>query len=268
MPRRGRVGGSCIVTKRPIYMLSDGQSNSIGYGTGGRSIDTANRTNAGDADWIPTRVHVWDNAEFQAAADPATDPGERWRDPVSGARPFNTNGDNNAAVWAANAIAADGRDVYLIQTGRGANGIDNWSVGANVSSDGDCLRRGRIVWNAAGLDRPADALIWMQGEADASSFSGYETKHQAMVARYQEVGALRSDAVIVLVSLPPAVTNYASFNTMLSGLADTYEGGATHGRYIDATDLSTEVGEVHWTGASLVTIGERVGAAISDALGL
>lgn len=132
----------------PIF--SDGQSNCLGYGSGGPWSSGIN-----------TRVKFWNNDNIIP-----TD-GTDFLTPVFGSAPFPDGPYNNMVAWFAHYLAeAHYADrIAVVMNGKGGASITEWVFSDAPYTPGPQLEKAIRIWQASGL-YPAQVFHWMQSETD------------------------------------------------------------------------------------------------------
>lgn len=210
-----------------ITILFSGQSNCVGYGSGG-SWD------------ISPLVTVWNNETNRIDLEGL---GNAWVTPDRSANPF-YNGCNNQGIQAANYLAKlTGQQVRLIIVARGGESIKQWH---NSLVTGPMYTRLRAILALADVES-VDWLLWNQGSADNNLAAYYAAKWDALIAQLTSDGIVNASTPLVVSEtsyLTPAIN--AALRSIAA--ADPRCGFAPIGT------LPT-FDEVHFTGAALVRAG-------------
>jgi hypothetical protein len=217
-------------------VLATGQSNMIGLnGFGGPAMNSTD-----------PRITVWNNE------NPIVDDGTAWiSSPAAGNKPWAPDGSNNLSLWFCQRLAQELQDdVRLILVARGGNAISHWHP-----ASGEVYARILSVYAATGLDRPADILLWHQGESDAASDEAtYKAAWLNVMAGLASediidgntariVGGLRPSSAVVNPWLQALAaenpnTYYADATGMIDGVESHFLGNRLYqfgyGRYWDA----------------------------------
>lgn len=211
-----------------ITVLAMGQSNAVGWGSGGV--------------WgIPPSVTVWNCAGNSDAGFV----GNAFVAPVYGAAPF-TAGHNNMMVHACRYLATElGEDVQLILVAYGGQPIQQWS-------EGPMYGRMEAVLAAAGVDC-VDAFLWHQGEANTPTHATYAAAWNTLLGKMTADGVIDADSPIVIGELANQPTA-PNMNAVLRSIANASDRIALADiACFTANDQSVDFS--HFNGPSLVRAG-------------
>lgn len=168
----------------------------------------------------------------------------------------------------ANALQlATGRDVYVVQSVRAGWAISNWASpsGAMFTSLNEAVAFALATPELAGLTGP-DAVIWMQGETDASGGTtpaAYSTAWRDWRTAIEAIWSIAGKTEYYICELTQAYNRDGStaFGTALAwdGIDQTVTDSDSHVHLISSIGLPEKVGnEIHYTGNANNAMGERV----------
>lgn len=213
-----------------LTILAMGQSNALGFGTGGV--------------WgIPASVTVWNCAGNGNSGSV----GNAFVAPVMGAAPF-FPGKNNMMVHACRYLAAElNQNVRLILVSYGGQPISEWSA-----VNGPMYTRMKNVLTAANVSS-VDAFLWHQGEANTPTYATYEAAWATLIGKMTSDGYINASTPIVIGDLACQPTS-PNMNAVLRGLAEA----SARVSIADISCFQTNdmvVDIAHFNGISLVRAG-------------
>lgn len=241
----------------PLVLLGMGASNMLGHSA------------ATDGDHtISSGVYVWNGT--------ASTEGTGFIPAAFGTAPFNIASPphaNSLLIHAANSLkASTGRDVYLIIVAMGGRKIEAFispqTLAANGWSYGTDLTPFMYpqILNAClavpGRNSPfPDLILWQQGHANqADSAAVYAAKLRALIDDLRVEGVLWEGQTRM--TFGQLVPDDSYLTTHASALATVAADSALF--KVVSTSGLTDVGDdLHFTGASLVTLGQRHAAAFT-----
>lgn len=241
----------------PIYIVALGEANL----TGASASTTGDKT-------VESGVYIW-NGDFETE-------GDDYAQAAFGTAPFNQGADpwaNNLLIHAANDLkTSTGRDVYLLMIADGSkelecfikpatNTANSWSSSDDftefmypqIRTAAQAIPGRNTLW--------PDVLLIQQGEANsADTAAEYAAKLVAMVADMKKEDLFHPTLTQMTAGgLAPGHAFLATHQTAVTTAATSIPSLS----YVATTSLSDVGDGVHFTGASLVTLGERHAAAVS-----
>ena len=241
----------------PIYIVALGEANL----RGNSASTTGDKT-------VESGVYIW-NGDFETE-------GDDYAQAAFGTAPFNQGSDpwaNNLLIHAANDLkTSTGRDVYLLMIADGSkelecfikpatNTANSWSSSDDftefmypqIRTAAQAIPGRNTLW--------PDVLLIQQGEANsADTAAEYAAKLVAMVADMKKEDLFHPTLTQMTAGgLVPGHAFLATHQTAVTTAATSIPSLS----YVATTSLSDVGDGVHFTGASLVTLGERHAAAVS-----
>ncbi len=223
-----------------------GQSNSVGWRTGGASFSTLN-----------LGVEVWDNDREWGA-----NKGSQFNRPVQGSRPYNVNGENNSGVWLCHRIAqATGQNVRHILSGRRGQGIENWVGGARPGWD-DMAAIVASIESAGHTVRPFDVFFWQGSEGNQDhTVAQYRAWWNELIAALVAGNYITATTPILIAAIKRATAAHIDAEHQSIAASDP------RAHYVpDFVQMTADDG-VHWSGASQVMMGSSAFCAWQNAGG-
>lgn len=226
-------------------VLHLGQSNALGRNAGAPAFSSASPL-----------VTVWNNAtEFGAGA------GTAWIDPVEGTGPYDASGDNNTGLWFCHHLAQrTGEAVRHVLVAKGSTPIDVYLAGGDESGWTALTAVQAAINGAGGGVAPFDVLLWQGSESNhPDTATAYRAKWNALVSRLTTAGLI--DAATLILLLPIEIATAAHIEAEHSAIAAASARVLKVPRYVSLATSDA----VHWTAASLATLGAAAFCVWQDA---
>lgn len=163
---------------------------------------------------------------------------------------------------------AEGRKIAVFKGCEGSTslGVD-WKVGGGMYDEflsqwGDSVD----AWELKGYTVNPVAFVWIHGESDSNTEAyadAYTTNYDAMRAGMETTGSIDADLPTIITRTPLKEEALRTYQTTVWASQDVI-GARAGNNLVDTLDLALRVSdETHFTGASQITLGERVHALIS-----
>lgn len=221
-------------------LLISGQSNSIGFGSGG-------------PEWpVIPEIRFWNN-DNDKNNEPDWSVGSSWEYAECQHLPFRPDGIYQSfGFWFARRYAGFNPEHYVrgLLISRGGTSITAWTDGAEPTM------RNRIadVWTASG-GSGCDAFLWHQGEKDYATmpFTEWRDRFVGLVAWLRSTGIIKPDAPVIVGGLARTDAGRIAFNSDLA----TFAAANGYG-FADSAGLPMQGGSLsHFSGDGLKTLGYR-----------
>jgi hypothetical protein len=167
-------------------------------------------------------------------------------------------------VSGAEVLTSNATKRIIIKVHRSATSLAaDWTSGNSmwIAMTNSVTKAANVLRGRYGLEPSYDGLVFMQGETDAldaSKGAAYGTNLSAFIADFR--GFVGTNCPVVVGRISSAPTQYiagASVRTAQTNAATALPSVA----WVDTDDLSL-VDDQHYSGASLVTLGQRFAAAL------
>lgn len=220
-----------------IRVFASGQSNMLGRGTGGPTLDG-----------VSPSVRVWDNV------NPLGSNGTSFTTAAAAQAggTFQLTDRNNLAVWFCDKLArAQFEDVDLTLVARASSSIQLW---APTETTSPMLQECIDVWAATNQGVPADVFLWHQGENNSvtTPHASYIAAFDTLLANLRAGGVIGPSTIVLTGGILEGDSNRTRFNR---GALMQMARRERHGHASSYSMTSSD--GAHFDGPSLVALGAR-----------